>query len=642
LSIVKHVLMVSLIAMFGIIPLRVSAQGAEIEDLDSVDFNPVVIEAFIDGYAKQSMLKEQSLAGVIAIVHRGELMINKGYGYQSLEPRTVVEANKTVFRLASISKMFTWVAVMQQVERGTLDLDEDVNKYLTTFQIEDTWPGQPVTLRHIMTHTAGFEASSIWHMVASRPDELMPLAQFMKKLQPYRINPPGTEVAYSNYATALAGLIVSNVSGQKYDEYIQQNIFDVLGMESSSFDEPLPEELTANVVDTYKIKSADIVASPPNNVSNMAPAAGLVGTSADMIIFAQAILNRGEYGGKRILSPASVDQMLSTQYRHDARITGAGLGFLETQANGNLLYGHGADMPSFHSELIIDKANDLAYFVSFAGGGAASLRTNFKPAFYNKFFPKPEELPVVPVDFADRGAKYAGTYKSWRSNFTTLQKVLVLLKGYNVSLASDNSLIIAGRKYAEIGNNLFKAIEPFKTGGLPEVIAFQENAAGEITGFVAEDLSYMSTYKAAWYENKIFNGFVFVLSFLIFIGTFLRGCYQRKAYKALSGPNKSARRSALIVSNINLATIVGLVFVIITTSSQIGLHLPMMFKAWLVLPMLVCALTIYQMLKTIHVWSRSLLGGIAERIRFTFVTLAAVFMCWFYWFWNLLGYHYIS
>src|SRR5690606_12962398 len=151
---------------------------------------------------------------------------------QDVDRRIPVDPHRTLFRPGSVSKLFTWVAVMQLVEQGKLSLDEDVNTYLKGFRIRDTFK-EPITLRHIMTHTAGFEDGNLGFMILQDPRRMISLRESMKRFQPKRVNPPGAQAAYSNYATALAGLIVEIVSGQPFNDYIARNIFDVLQMTRS-------------------------------------------------------------------------------------------------------------------------------------------------------------------------------------------------------------------------------------------------------------------------------------------------------------------------------------------------------------------------------------------------------------------------
>ena len=176
------------------------------------------LEAFVDGFVSAE-LEAYNVAGLtVAVVKDGQIFFAKGYGYADVKSRAPVVADETLFRPGSVSKLLTWTAVMQLVEQGKLDLDADVNTYLTQLKIPATYEA-PITLRHVLTHTVGLEDGGIGYLMARSPSELVPLEHSLAAHQPSRVRPVGASHAglsssYSNWATALAGLIVANVSGQ--------------------------------------------------------------------------------------------------------------------------------------------------------------------------------------------------------------------------------------------------------------------------------------------------------------------------------------------------------------------------------------------------------------------------------------------
>ena len=625
-----------LILVGALMLLSLTGLAAAFSDFD----NPRIIESFVDGLVLPLMKNHNSPSGTVVIAKGGEVIFAKGYGYQDVENHIAVDPDRTLFRPGSISKLFTWVSVMQMVEQGRLDLDVDINRYLKNFQIKDSYPGQPITMRHIMTHSSGFEDGFLGYLIINDPKRVMPLASSMEKYQPKRVNPPGAQTAYSNYATSIAGLIVANLSGMDFTDYVQKNIFDVLGMKSSSFVEPLPDHLNENMALSYAFEGGKYVEKPFEIVSNFAPAGAASATSMDMIKFAQAILQGGEYKGGRILRPETVKKMLTRNFTHDDRMMGMALGFYETEKNGLRFVGHGGDTSYFHSELVIDQKNDLVFFVSFSGNGGRIARSAFKDNFYNIFYGKEKEHVTPPSDFAERASKYAGTYLFWRSNFSNLEKVMMLFSGLSVQGTAENTLVVVlggkVRQYAEIDKNLFQNING------TDKIAFQENDKGEITGFVLDGLPFMSTFKAPFYYTSGFNYAFLGFSIVVFIGVMLRMVYQWSSYRALSGADKTAARAAMIVAVVNLLAFVmgGLVMVII--GDQISAKIPLLFKIWLTLPIVVVFAGLYNIYYGILVWKNDLCRGFWDRIRYSIVTICALFMCWFYIFWNLLGFQYYA
>ena len=163
------------------------------------------------------------------------ILVARGYGYADVATKQPVDPYRTVFRPGSVSKLFTWTAVMQLVEAGKLDLDRDVNEYLD-FKIPPTF-GKPITLRNLMTHTAGFEDH--WETCTlNAPMRCCPTAEALKSSIPKRIFPPGEIIAYSNYGAGLASYIGLRASGKPFAQYVLEHIFAPLTMTHSSMEQP--------------------------------------------------------------------------------------------------------------------------------------------------------------------------------------------------------------------------------------------------------------------------------------------------------------------------------------------------------------------------------------------------------------------
>jgi len=626
----------------GIVTLLFAA-GAAAASLDDV----AALEAYIDGIVKPLMKTNSSPSGTVAIAQNGELIFAKGYGFEDIEEQTLVDPYVTLFRPGSVSKLFTWVSVMQLVEQGKLDLDTDVNEYLKTFQIKDTFT-EPITLRDIMTHTSGFEDGGLGYLIIDDPANAIPLRDSMERYQPERVNPPGAQTAYSNYATALTGLIIENVSGLPFNDYVQQNIFDPLGMTNSSFVEPLPSNLAEHMAKSYKTEKGGFVEKPFEIIANFGPAGAQSATSTDMVRFAQAILNGGELDGTRILREETVEQMLTPSFSHDDRLMGMLLGFYATDVNGSRVIGHGGDTQYFHSNLGIDRDKDLAFFVSFSGSGGSTVRSAFTTALYDQFFPRDELPPVPPEGFLEEAGKYAGTYRFWRGNFSKLEKAFGIGSAVQLAPTKENTLLLAfagkAKQYVEVEKNLFRELNPnisLIAGISPRQLAFQENDEGVITGFVMDGLPFMSLYKIPVYATPSLQYSLLGLSLLVFLGVVLRRFYQRREFPSFAGADRSALSSSLYASIAHLlVVIVGAIVILIVQDSLMG-GFPLLLKLWLILPILATMVSLYLVYRTYGVWQQGILAGVWSRIRFTVVTLCALFMCWFYWYWNILGFQYL-
>jgi CubicO group peptidase (beta-lactamase class C family) len=172
----------------------------------------VALEAFVDGVI-ESQMEENHVADVtVAIVFEDDLILAKGYGYADVENKIPVDPYKTLFRIQSVTKLFTWTALIQLYEQGKVDLDTDVNQYLKTLKVPDTFP-QPITIRHLMAHTSGLDELIVIGTSRKDADSVLPLCEVLAKDFPERIRAPGEVSSYSNHGTALAGLIIEDVSG---------------------------------------------------------------------------------------------------------------------------------------------------------------------------------------------------------------------------------------------------------------------------------------------------------------------------------------------------------------------------------------------------------------------------------------------
>jgi CubicO group peptidase (beta-lactamase class C family) len=618
-----------LAALMGTVP--VYADTPDVTDAGEV-------EAFVDGVVKPLMQKEHSPSGVVAVMKDGEVIFQKGYGYIDVEKRIPVDAETSMFRPGSISKLFTWISVMQLAEQGKLDIDTDVNEYVTQFKVKDTFPGQPITLRHILTHTPGFEDGALGYLIINDPNRIMPLAESLEKYQPARVVPPGTRVAYSNWATALAGLVVANVSGEDFNSYVENHIFKPLGMTHSTFREPLPAELEPHMANAYKYEAGKYVELPYEIITNFGPAGASAVSAPDMANFARALLNGGEYNGARILKPETLQQMLTEGFAHDPRARGMGLGFIKRDFGGPAFenFGHDGGTTIFLSHFGLSIPNDFMLFSSFSGPGGGAVHQAFVENFYDEFFP--QDLPYVepPADFQSRGQKYAGTYVSSRSSYTKVESILRGLGGMKVAVMPDNTLMIGEIRYVEVDRNVFRQVDDH------DQIIFTEDDKGEITGFVVDGVGVMKFYPAKFYETQGYITLVVGLSLLVFVFVFIRLALQWSRYRGLEGQAKNAYRATILVAAANILFFVFIGIVLAGGMQPLFYSVPGTLKFAFVFPVIALLATLYHLYTTFLVWRDGLFEGVWPRIRHTIVAVFALWILTFYHAWNLIGFNYFA
>jgi CubicO group peptidase (beta-lactamase class C family) len=416
-------------------------------------------ETWLDGFMPYALGSADIAGAVVVIVKDGQVLLQKGYGYADVAARKPVDPELTLFRPGSVSKLFTWTAVMQMVEQGKLDLDADVNKYLD-YEIPAR-DGQPITLRNIMTHTAGFEEQIKGLMGVEKLQR--PLDEHLKDWVPNRIFPAGTTPAYSNYATALAGYIVARASGMSFDDYIDQHIFAPLGMRQSTFRQPLPESLASHMSKGYPVASQP---DKPFEIVGPAPAGSLSAAGADMARFMIAHLQKGAYGEQRILQQATAEQMHGTSLTILPRVRRMLLGFYEENSNGRRIIAHAGDTQWFHSDLhlYMDDGVGLFFSVNSAGkeGAAGRIRTALFELFTDRYLPGPTlDGKVEPETAAEHARMMAGTYEVSRRMQSSFFRLLGLAGGIKVAATEDGTISVPmARNMAGVPMK-WREIEPF-------------------------------------------------------------------------------------------------------------------------------------------------------------------------------------
>ncbi|MCP4663384.1 MAG: beta-lactamase family protein [bacterium] len=599
--------------------------------------DPEELEAFLDGMMAAHMRSRDIASATLSVVKDGSLFFAKGYGYADREQRIPVEADKTLFRPGSISKLFTWTAVMQLVERGELDLAADVNDYLADFKVPATYP-EPITMKHLLTHTPGFEDGGLGYLFIRSADKIVPLAESLAAHIPARVRPPGTYSSYSNFGTALAGLIVANISGMPFQEYVEKNIFEPLGMDHSTFREPLPEALAPDMAVGYQREAGLYEARDFEFISNFGPAGALSSTATDMARFMIAHLRLGRYGDARILEEATARRMQSQLYTLDPRLPGMAHGFCETEINRLRVIGHGGDTFYFHSLLVLLPEHDVGLYVSYVAAGSL-VRFELLEAFVERYFPVPEEPELIPpADFTERADRFAGTYRFTRHNYSTIEKLFALVATISVTPTEAGTLMVDGflgqtMHWVEVEPLLFRQIDGWQS------LAFKEDENGEITHLAFSVYPFMPAYRAAWYTVPAFNFTLLGLGVLLFITTLVSAFRHREKTREAPPIERWPIRLAVAVSALTLLLLVSVVAIVAAEGVDIFYGVPATMTVALVLPILTSLLTVGIAVFVPMAW-RGRYWTAGRRVHYTLFAVLAVGYVWFYYYWNVLGFQY--
>jgi len=414
------------------------------------------VDVWLDGYMPYALKRGDAAGAVVVVVKDGQVLTQRGFGYADVKARWPVDPETTLFRQASVSKLFTWTAVMQMVEQGKIDLDRDVNAYLD-FKIP-AYAGKPVTMRNLLTHTGGFDEVQR-ELNSYNPKGVPPLGHMLKRSLPKRIYAPGSTPAYSNYGTALAAYVVERVSGVPFNTYVEQRIFTPAGMVRSSFRQPLPAALSPLMASGYKLGSGK---PGPFEMSNLAPAGGLTASGADMGRFMIAHLNNGG----ALLKPATAAQMHGTISRAIPALNGMALGFYEQNINGRKAISHAGDSVNFHSQLWLFPKENVGIYMSMNAAGTQNvsgpIRSYLFEAFADRYFPFEQRDGRVDAATAREHARMmVGTYNKTRRLETSFLKAMELSGQVKITLDRDGGIVFSASSGLGGQARKWVEIEPF-------------------------------------------------------------------------------------------------------------------------------------------------------------------------------------
>ncbi len=522
-------------------------------------------------------LQRGGIAGAtVAVVKDGQIVLSKGYGYADVKKRILVNGERTLFRPGSVSKLFTWTAVMQLVEQGKLDLDRDINAYLD-FKIPPR-DGKPITLRSIMTHTSGFE-ERVKGLITPDIKNVQSLGDYYRGWVPNRIYPVGSTPAYSNYATGLAGYIIERISGQSFDDYIDQHILQPLSMTNSSFRQPLPPRLLANMSKGYSIASED---PESYEMVSPAPAGSLAATGTDMAKFMIAHLQDGSFNGAQILKPETAKIMHETPYAVLPPLNRMMLGFYETNIDGHRAISHGGDTQYFHSYLHLFIDDKVGLFVSMNSlgkeGAAGPIRTALYEEFADRYLPGPKPSGKIdPKVAAQHAGMIAGTWDNSRRSDSNFFAALNLLGQVKVIDNGDGTITATGLDDLAGAPKIWREIAPFvwvDSGGQRlaakvvdgKVVRF---SVDEISPFMVFDRTPVSK-SSAWLLSALYASLAALLLTVMLwpVNALVRRRY--KADLALEGADRKAFRWVRIGAAAALAVLAGWIGLVSLVSADLN------------------------------------------------------------------------
>ena len=514
------------------------------------------VEGWADALFAKALDGKRMSGAVLTMVQDGEIVLSKGYGYADYAAGTTVDSDDTRFRIGSTTKTFTALAIAQLMDDGRIaSLDDPANKYLTRLQLPSP-DGVDITLKHLLTHSAGFE-NKVYRIGADRKYELPLSEEEIARYEPSIVSPPGKYSSYNNYGTTVLGLIVEDVSGETIAEYFDRHIFAPLGMTKSILN--MSTKPSEGLGTPYAfLPNGEPVAIPHRTVHPFyAPVGGINATGNDMARYMIAQLAQGT-DENPILSQEMFRKM-HTQIRSNHELSsGFGMIYFTWDWNGTSLVVHGGDWPGTHSGMMLFPDSGTGVFFSLMAEypevpilesilGSERLAPidgvtvdtpitnlgvlfNFVETFFGTYRGPEAESTVL-----DDLSEYEGSYVARSAAFSTMERMLSFGNPFsvvNVTVAEGGLMFNGAGPYAPAGSDVFR-IDDYSTplDGLfldSPIFSFTRDESGAID-YLVPQIGFDVWVKSGTFDNPQTYASAWALLFLVCLTGVVSAFYPRIA-----------------------------------------------------------------------------------------------------------------
>lgn len=462
-----------------------AAPSTPVDEVALPAFEPTreeaVLEGYVDGVIAAHMREHDAPAVTVSVVRNGKIVFAKAYGENDVDARTPASGQDTMFRIGSVSKTFTWTAVMMLRERGLIDLDADVNVYLKDMQLPDAFDA-PVTMNDLMAHRAGFEDTLA---VFTYPDDGdVTLTDALKETMPKRVYAPGARTSYSNWGSALAAKIVEDVSGLSFREFLETEILKPLAMTHTTIAAPaqMSEAERASLATGYDVKAGAFEPAELMQIGPFAPAGAIASTADDMAHWMLFHLGGGEDDGVRLMRADTHELMWTRAF--DDRVAGADLahGFMTNVYRGVETFGHGGATTAYYTYMTLVPELELGVFVSQSTTNDRNLVSDLGPLVIDHLLDRPLTPAHDDPNFKERAAAFAGNYLNNRRSFSLFEKLFASSARASVAATEDGGLTVTEGGKSQHFAPLPGAADTFENRKGARII-FGRDEKGRVTHF---------------------------------------------------------------------------------------------------------------------------------------------------------------
>ncbi|MEW6982100.1 serine hydrolase domain-containing protein [Colwelliaceae bacterium 6471] len=610
--------------------LNICAQDNIVSSTGPSDSNELI--TFVDQWLADKQKEDNTPALTISLVQNGQVQISKGYGVANTNNGQRVDAN-SIFRIASVSKVFVGIAAAQLVEQGKLDLNLDINDYLDIFKIDNPFK-QPVTLQHLLSHTAGFD-EQIWSDLTLDKQDRQTLGEHLAQMMPPVVNPPGEMLSYSNYGYSLAAYIIERITGMSFDQYVNNNILIPLKMNSSGYFSN--DNIKQNLVTGYKGEGENLTTRPYTYVHRY-PSTSMMSSANDMVQIMNAVLNKGKTETGQIYASKADQLITKTLYSADVSMPGQTAGFMQWNRWEHKIIWHDGGHVGFAAELMLFPELNSGFFIA-VNKKNSSLASELKYALLNRYY-KPTQLKKLQAPYIELTdhSKILGDYVYSRRSHNSLAKIFSLLESPLTITQGDNGLIHAfGLPFAEESPNLFAYVER------PDMkLKIVRDNSNQINYVALDYFGAPRSYeKMVGFDNLMLHKLILISTLTIFIiwTVMLLVMRFKKANKG---------RVYIGVRQFSIPTALNLLFSILflarlATIDSMRVRMGDTPELWLLLciPLITLGLVIWKSYQSIGLFKDKQLG-LASRIMLLVGLLANIMFLVELHYWNLLGFHFIS
>lgn len=468
--------------------------------VDAQQPSPVALNALLDRIGPAAVSASHVPGAVIAVVRNDSVIALRGFGYARLEDSVRADPTRSIYRLASVAKLFVATTVLERVQAGRLGLEQDMRTLAPDLAVPPTF-AKPITLRHLLTHTAGFDERAIGYAAPSR-SEMRPLGAYLAARLPDRGWIPGSVVSYSNHGMALAAYVAEREARTPFSRLAADVMFAPLGMHRTYYIDAPDSALAADLAPGYRCGPSGCERAPVT-WSHTYPVGLAFSTAADMSRAMRAWLAQGVLDGRQVLDATAVEGMIHQQFTHDPRVPGIGFAFFEHFYRGHRVVSHAGGVPGTATVLALVPGAGVGVFIATNAGEPTVTRTLLEGVLDSLL---PDESPPAPVA---RGsvAEYAGSWKLARYSHHTIEAFPGVFAFTTSTWAQGDTLLMpAGtrmRRFVRVDSLLLQEVEDGTR------LALRRDASGTLThlftGMPAGGAELPGAFeRVPWYAGRYF------------------------------------------------------------------------------------------------------------------------------------------